>query len=484
MHLVRRDRQEDLCFGLWHPSSGFERQSCLLRAALLPLAGERRVHGNVSFQPQYLERAIGESLTRQAGIVFMHSHLGPGWQGMSEDDVVAEKKMAPLVSAATGLPLLGMTIGTDGAWSARVWIKNGPGNYALNWCESVRIVGEKLRITFHDGLCPVPGFRAELARTLSAWGAEVQGTLGRLKVGVVGAGSVGSINAEGLARMGVGTIKLFDFDSIKTINLDRVLHATSRDARLGRSKVKVLARALRTSGTAHNFHVDPYEYSVVEPEGFARALDCDVLFSCVDRPWPRQVLNFIAFAHLIPVVDGGILVTAKERRGDIVLQGADWRAHIAAPTRCCLECLEQYNPGDVSTERDGYLDDPSYIAGLPKSHPARRNENVFGFSLGAASLELLQFLSMIVAPLGMHNSGAQMYHFVTGMLDQKQRRCAPDCPYLELTALGNHANLKVASRHKVAELARQERARRQRKWSWRFKAWLTEQLDRISLRLN
>jgi molybdopterin-synthase adenylyltransferase len=299
----------------------------------------------------------------------------------------------------------------------------------------VRAIGDRLLVTYHPQLAPVSAFRPELMRTLSAWGPDIQAQLARLHVGVVGAGSVGVPVAEALARMGVARIRLLDFDAIKLHNLDRLLFATRQDAACLRSKVYMLAAALRTSATADGFTVEPMQLSVLlEEEGLRAALDWDVLFSCVDRPWPRSVLNFVAYAHLIPVVDGGILL--ETRPGNRGLRRADWRARVATPGRRCLECLGQYDANLVQAEREGYFEDPAYIAGLPHDHPLRRNENVFAFSLAAAALEVLQLLSMVVAPCGIANPGAQMQHFVTGSTDRDERPCNDNCCYKSLVATG------------------------------------------------
>jgi hypothetical protein len=454
-HLLRADGQEELCFAVWHPSDGATRTSALLQEVILPEATDRQIHGNASFNPGYFERALTIAADAGGGLAFFHSHGGPGWQGMSSDDVRAEQSHAAATFGATGLPLVGLTLGTDGAWSARFWARTGPRHYERRWCETVRVVGERLALTYYDVLRPPPGPRPELQRTTSAWGALAQAHLARLRVGIVGAGSVGTIVAEALARTGIADITLIDFDSVERGNLDRLLHAYPEDAAAGRAKVAVIGRAVTRSATATPFSLHALEDSICEETGFRAALDCDVLFSCVDRPWPRSVLNFAAYAHLIPVIDGGI---RAEVTGRGTLRRADWRAHIAGPEHRCLACLGQYDPSDVSADREGYFDDPHYIAGLPETHPGRRSENVFSFSLSVASLELLQLLAMVLAPAGIPNLGGRHFHFVEGCFERPEfRLCDPTCPYPPLTACGEHSGIVVTGRHEAAERARSAR---------------------------
>lgn len=458
-HLLADAHQEDLCFALWYPSAGHERMSALVHTIIFPLQGERLLHGNASVTPEYFQRALGEAMQAKSGLVFLHSHPVPGWQDMSRDDFNTERAMAAQAKAATGFPLLGMTMGTDKSLSARFWNRIGPSAYAREWCETVRVIGQNgLKVTFADLLLPPPQSREEQKRTVSAWGIKMQQKLARLKIGVVGVGSVGSIVAESLARLGIQDVRLIDFDIVERHNLDRLLHAKKDDYVHKRLKVDVLAKALVESATAENFHIESIPYGVTEDDGFRAALDCDVLFSCVDKPWGRYALNLIAYAHLIPVIDGGIAVVTKK---DTTIQGADWQANTVGPTRMCLECLGQYDSAFIDMERRGDLDDPKYINTLEKNHTLRRNENVFPFSAHLASMEVLQMLSLVIAPLGISNVGTQQYHFVTGSMDiERNIGCWGYCIFPSFIARGDSLDFKVTAEHPKAKLIRKETAKR------------------------
>jgi hypothetical protein len=440
-HLLRADRQEDLCYALWHPSQGANRMTALVSEPILPIKGERKIHGNASTTGEYLGRAIKLAMEKSAGVVFLHSHPYAGWQGMSRDDMATELRQAPAVKASTGTPLVGMTLGTDGSWSGRVWIKTAPKTYDLHWCENVRVIGTNgIATTFNDGLLPPPAFREELTRTISAWGERAQQKLARLSFGVVGVGSVGSVVAECLVRMGVQHIKLIDYDRVKRHNLDRLLHAGSSDAAAQSLKVDLIGAALQRSATAAAPVIERLPLAVTEMDGFREALDCDVLFSCVDRPWPRHVLNYIAYAYLIPVIDGGILI--RMHAGS--LRNASWKSHAVYPGKRCLQCNGQYDPDLVNVERRGDLDDPTYIENLPIDHTLRRNENVFPFSTHLASSLIMHALHLALNPVGIADVGEQIYHFVDGTLDYTLgTTCYEGCYFPSVVGKGDAEGLPI-----------------------------------------
>jgi hypothetical protein len=379
-----------------------------------------------------------EAAANGAGLALMHSHpLGRGWQGMSLDDVRAEQGHAGAVFGATRKPFVGVTIAGDASWSGRFWVRTAPRTYARHNCATVRVVGNRLKVTYLNELAPPPVATAEQVRTVSAWGAEAQRDIARLRVGLIGSGSVGGLVGDAIVRSGFEDLMLMDFDFIEIHNLDRLSYATRDD--VGQLKVDVQAAHLSARATADAFRVETIPCAVFEDEGFRAALDCDVLFSCVDRPWGRYILNLIAYAHLVPVIDGGIAVRCNKHGK---LAAADWKAHTATAGRQCLQCLRQYDPGLVQAEREGLLDDPTYISGLSNDHPLKMRENVFAFSMACASMEMLQMLALTLDPLGQPNPGAQLYHFVGNTTEPPAfDPCHPECQFPSLIALGDDCGI-------------------------------------------
>lgn len=424
-HLLRDDDQEDAAFALYKPSAGTQRFTAVLYKVILPEEGDRDVHGNVMLHPQFFRRVCHLAAAEGAGVVLLHSHLGPGWQGVSPDDVKTELSYAEPAHTVTDLPFVGLTLGTDGTWSARVW-EHANGTYERKFAATVRVVGKKLDISYFDRLRPRPKYKNIYKRTVTVWGEENHARLARLRVGVIGLGSVGSMVAEALARMGIERYVLLDFDEVQEHNLDRLLGATIDD--LGQPKAHVAQRQIMRAATATHPEVVPVLHGVTEENGYRHALDCDVLFSCVDRPWPRYVLNQLAYGHLIPVIDGGIRVRFDS--STILFEGAEWQTQSVGPDRPCLQCLGAYTSADVATEREGLLDNPSYLEGLPHDHRFKRNENIFPFSANLASLEVMQLIEQVTGIGGTHYYGTQRYAYNQGYIRLDDgRHCETGCTF-------------------------------------------------------
>ena len=434
-HYQQGNRQEDLCFALWRSSTGVNRKAAIVYGIILPKEGERNLTGNASFTHEYAGRAIVEARRQNAGLAFMHSHPKSGWQDLSHLDEMAERIALAPAARATGRSLVGMTVGSDGYWSARFWeFRNGKPH--CRWCEKVRLVGPKsYKLQFNDNIVQPMPRREALRRTYDSWGISAQNDISRMRVGIVGLGSVGCIVAETIARIGVRQITLFDPDRVEEHNLDRLLYGTSKD--IGKLKVDLAKTRMELSATAEGAAINAISKSIKDRDAFNEMLDCDIILSCVDRPVARDILNYVANAHLIPVIDCGVAIR-KNRKQD-TLEGAHWRAHIITPYHQCLRCNRQYNTGMVSVELDGSLDNPSYISALP-DEDIPWNQNVFPFSLGVAALAVNLMMRYLIGQGWWPAVQQQDYQFQTGKISVTNEECSTHCAFRVRRAMGDAAN--------------------------------------------
>lgn len=426
--LIRSDGQEDIRLITYDPSAGRQRRSGLLRAIVEPVNGDREIHGNATINSAYVLRAAATAAREGLGVAMAHSHpLGRGWQPMSGPDIDAEASYANLVRELTGLPLIGLTIaGHDRAWSARHWDQGNADTVMATHSINVRVIDESFIVTFNDRLRPIPPSNGSLRRTVSAWGQELQNNLVRRRILVVGLGSVGLDVATRLAASGFTDLGFMDFDRVEGVNLDRLIGATRSDAKQGRLKVEVAERLARAQATADHISIESLPLSICNPDGLAAALDYDLIFSCVDRPWPRAVLNAVAYTDYIPVIDGGVGIDAFDDGG---MRNAIWRSHVIGPGRPCMTCIGQLDPAEVPLDIEGLLDDPAYIT-QTGVRPVGGSANVAMLSASVSGALLTQFVSFNVAPGGIGDPGPTRYILSTHTLEhlkcERSRHCVTE----------------------------------------------------------
>ena len=125
------------------------------------------------------------------------------------------------------------------------------------------------------------------SRTELLLGANALKRLSAARVVVVGLGAVGSYAVEGLARAGVGNLRLVDFDEVRVSNINRQLYAL--DSTVGRSKVEVARQRVldinpRCKVEALNLFVSA--------ETIERVLEgkLDVVVDAIDSVGPKLLL--------------------------------------------------------------------------------------------------------------------------------------------------------------------------------------------------
>lgn len=136
-------------------------------------------------------------------------------------------------------------------------------------------------------------------RTEWLLGTEAMQRLVRSKVLVFGLGGVGSYAAEALARSGVGTIGLVDYDVVSESNLNRQLIATY--ASIGQKKVAVMHK--RISEIAKDVQVNDYMLCYTEQTCAEIPLqEYDYIVDAIDMVCAKLTLICEAKRQNIPII--------------------------------------------------------------------------------------------------------------------------------------------------------------------------------------
>ncbi|MBM9519273.1 tRNA threonylcarbamoyladenosine dehydratase [Desulforhopalus vacuolatus] len=156
------------------------------------------------------------------------------------------------------------------------------------------------------------------ARTRLLLGKEAFSRLCGSRVTVVGIGAVGSYTVEALARAGVGSLRLVDFDCITASNINRQLLAL--ESTLGATKVSTAAARIAEINPACEVQADEL---FCRNETLERILTPppDLLIDAIDSLNPKTDLLEAASRRQIPVISsmGAALRTdpGAIRNGDL-----------------------------------------------------------------------------------------------------------------------------------------------------------------------
>jgi adenylyltransferase/sulfurtransferase len=142
---------------------------------------------------------------------------------------------------------------------------------------------------------------------LEAIGPEGQAKLAGATVVIVGVGALGSVQAQLLARAGVGTIRVVDRDVPETVNLHRQLLFTEEDVRAGIPKAKVAARELKRINSAITVSGEAADLTPRNAERLTAGADC--LLDGTDNLETRYLINDVAVKRSVPWIYGGVVGT-------------------------------------------------------------------------------------------------------------------------------------------------------------------------------
>nr|WP_291984322.1 ThiF family adenylyltransferase [Luteitalea sp.] len=400
----------------------------LVRHAVVPPreAYVERTAVSVALKSAYVGSMVQEARGENAFVAFVHSHPHISRPTFSTADDVGERLLAPFLKSRLGSSHhVSVIVGSD-RWIAREIGQDDPSEVEIVSVGAViRHLSESLDLSVDHELHD---------RQIRAFGPIGQRALKGLRVAIVGVGGTGSVVAQQLAHLGIGRLRLVDFDSIERSNLNRLVGATPED--VGTPKVNAVARHVRS--IAPSCDVTAEKADVLSHKVAISLLREDFVFGCTDSHGSRAVLNQLAYQYFLPCVDVGVGIHVKNGQ----LQRIVGRAQMLAPGLGCLTCGNLLDAGQVRidfmtpSERRA---DP-YFVGAVVEQPA-----VISINATVASLGVSMAVSAVTgAPM---HARLALYDGVQGVVRSATVDPVPRCVVCsEMGALGRGPTWELPSR--------------------------------------
>ncbi|AOZ91343.1 ThiF family adenylyltransferase [Paenibacillus crassostreae] len=135
-------------------------------------------------------------------------------------------------------------------------------------------------------------------------GSSGQALLHDKHVLIIGAGALGSGNAEILARSGVGKLTIVDRDYVDWSNLQRQTLYCEQDAKEQLPKAVAAARRLRQINASIQIDAEVLDCTAVELIRLVEASKVDLIIDSTDNFSIRYMINDIAYKYKIPWLYG------------------------------------------------------------------------------------------------------------------------------------------------------------------------------------
>ena len=441
----------DLLFGHLFPGDGDEHGAVIAASVVSTERGTRLlahrlflakdgsdyvpgVHGYRMLTADFVRECVLECAELKMAYLAVHCHGGTTHVDFSMTDMESHDRGYPaLRDIVDGPPVGGLVFARD-AVAGDIWFADG----TRSELEVMVVAGYPRRELRPRPASVPPHANERYERQARLFGDRGQNLLACQKVGVIGAGGVGSIIVEQLSRLGVGEVVVVDPDNTEESNLSRVVGSRSRDvlplltathlgglgrwfARFTRSKVSIAKRHSREA--RRNTKVTTVPMSIMEPMAAEHLVDCDYLFLAADSMQSRLVFNALVHQYLIPGAQMGAKVQVDKTSGDVLDVFVTYRPVV--PGNGCLWCNELIDSSRLQDEaadpeerrRQRYVDDVDIHA-----------PSVITLNGIAASLAVDGYLMSLTGLLRPKELEWSKFHPQTEEFRVEIPRSDPDCP--------------------------------------------------------